>query len=357
MKRTALIVACGIAFTTAMVWAGAPPTQPDAQPEVVYSAEPWSGAYLGVDTQDITADRLDQLHLKEERGVEVTMVDQDAPAGKAGIREHDVILSINDQQVQSVEQLRRLIREVPPGRSISIGISRDGQVMTLKAQLAERNKMPYDDALNISPAISIPTIHIPPINMPEIDMPGIVVIHSPRSSGLMVENLTPQLGDYFGVKGGNGVLVRSVEKGSRGEQAGFRAGDIIVKINGSAVNDCSDFSRLLRGRATSKAAITVMREHKEQNLTLTLPEPRRSGSLSESKDCGHLSVESCGEALRSEMASLRAQVNNAGLNQLMPNLEHLKQEFDKQGREHREQWKNEMKTLHEDMRRHQQEFE
>src|SRR5579872_4889009 len=70
-----------------------------------YSSEDFGGgSYLGVDTRDITADRLSDLKLKEEHGVEVTLVDQDAPAGKAGLKEHDVILSINGSQVESVEQ-------------------------------------------------------------------------------------------------------------------------------------------------------------------------------------------------------------------------------------------------------------
>jgi S1-C subfamily serine protease len=91
---------------------------------------------------------------------------------------------------------------------------------------------------------------------------------------MMIENLTPQLGEFFGVKGGNGVLVRSVEKGSRAEQAGIKAGDVIVKINGSAVNDCSDFSRLLRSRTSTKATVVVMRDRREQTLTLNLPAKR-----------------------------------------------------------------------------------
>ena len=91
-----------------------------------------------MDTRDITADRVGPLQLKEENGVEMTMVDQDAPAGKAGIKEHDVILSVNGEKVESVEQLRRMIREIPSGRVVSIGISRDGQPLTLKAQLADR---------------------------------------------------------------------------------------------------------------------------------------------------------------------------------------------------------------------------
>ena len=106
-----------------------------------FSSEDWgSGSYLGVDTRDITPDRLAPLHLKDERGVEVTMVDQDAPAGKAGLKEQDVILTLNGTDVQSVEQLRRMIRETPPGRVVTLGVSRNGQPMTIKVELADRKK-------------------------------------------------------------------------------------------------------------------------------------------------------------------------------------------------------------------------
>src|SRR5271166_1709354 len=106
-----------------------------------FSSEDFGGgSYLGVDTRDITPDRLAALHLKDERGVEVTMVDQDAPAGKAGLKEQDVILTLNSTDVQSVEQLRRMIRETPPGRVVTLGVSRGGQMMTIKVELADRKK-------------------------------------------------------------------------------------------------------------------------------------------------------------------------------------------------------------------------
>ena len=176
-----------------------------------YSSEDFGGgSYLGVDTRDVTTDRLADLKLKEEHGVEVTLVDQDAPAGKAGVKEHDVILSLNGNQVESVEQLRRMIREIPPGRLVTLGISRGGQPVTLKAQLADRKKafamsgpgkafnfsMPAIPAIPAMPAM--PSVNAAPF-VPEIDMPvSIVVVHSSARSGLMVENLTPQLGDFFG---------------------------------------------------------------------------------------------------------------------------------------------------------------
>ncbi len=210
-----------------------------------FSSEDWGGdtSYLGVDTRDITPDRVSTLHLKDERGVEVTMVDQDAPAGKAGLKEQDVILTLDGESVQSVEQLRRMVRETPAGRVITLGISRNGQPMTIKVQLSDRKKGfaysygPEGKEFNFTmPAIP----PIPP--MPDIDIPiSIVVARSSGRSGLMVENLTPQLGEFFGAKDGNGVLIRSVEKGSRAEKAGLHAGDVIVKVNGEAIHDTGDF--------------------------------------------------------------------------------------------------------------------
>ncbi len=348
----------GLVVIVAMFGApGALPAQPGSQPYVFYGEEPWGGSYLGVDTRDVTPDRVSVLHLKEESGVEVTMVDQDAPAGKSGLKEHDVILTVNDQKVESVEQLRRMIRGVPPGRTVAIGISRDGQPMTLKAQLAERNKFASTDrSFNFTmPPVNIPAIHIPPINMPQIDVPSIDVIYSPRRSGMMIENLTPQLGGYFGVKGGNGVLVRSVEKGGPAEQAGLRAGDVVVKIDGSAVNDCSDFTRLLRSRKENKASITVMRDRKEQNLTLTLPEPRHSGSI---EKCGYLDEEACSQILeeRDEVAAMMPEIMTAEIKRIQPDMERAKKQIQEEILSHRDDLKKEMENMQQELREEQEEL-
>jgi serine protease Do len=342
-----------IAVVLATTPAALPAAQMTTQSFPFYGEEPWGGSYLGVDTQDVTSDRLGALHLKDERGVEVTMVDQDAPAGKAGLKQQDVILSINDQQVQSVEQLRRLIREIPPGRTIAIGISRDGQPMTLHAQLAERNKMPEMNFNFHGPNINVPVIHIPPINIPEIDVPNIVVVHAPRSSGMMIENLTSQLGEFFGVKGGNGVLVRSVEKGSRAEQAGIRAGDVIVKINGSAVNDCSDFSRLLRSRTSTKATVVVMRDRHEQTITLNLPEPKRTGAIQD-EDCEDLGETACVE-LKAGTAEIAAAMPamTADIKRIQPDLEQLRKQIEVEVRRQKPQMEKLQKEIREQARSHQ----
>jgi len=373
MKHVAQI-ACVLMVIFGSVSSARPASQLTSDPFVFYGEEPWGGSYLGVDTEDINSERLGALHLKDERGVEVTMVDQDAPAGKAGIKEHDVILSINDQQVQSVEQLRRLIHEIPAGRTIAIGISREGQPMTLRAQLAERNKMPGMN-FNFHPDIKVPVVHVPPINIPEMDIAtNVVVMHTPRSSGMMIENLTPQLGEFFGVKGGNGVLVRSVEKGSRAEQAGLRAGDVIVKINGTAVNDCSDFSRLLHSRATNKATVVVMRERREQTLTLSLPESKKTGALNY-EDCDLLEEAICADLneLTPEIAALGTGIT-ADIKRIQPELEKMKKQFQDEVRKQKPameklqkelkekvrsqtgEWQEDMEKLREDMEKQKEDF-
>lgn len=303
------------------------------------SDEAGGTSYLGIDTRDITPDRLSPLHLKEEQGVEITMVDQDAPAGKAGLKEHDVILTLNGEKVESVEQLRRLIRETPPGRVISLGISRSGQPMTVKVPLGDRKSgFGYgygygSDASNYH--FEMPAMPAMPA-IPDIDIPvSIVVVHSSARSGLMVENLTPQLGDFFGVKNGQGVLVRSVEKGSRADKAGFHAGDVIVKINGEPIHDSGDFSHALRSRKDNSASISILRDKKEQTITLTLPERRQGDLYWETLETPEIDAETQKELskLQCEMAHLRPQMEEA----YSRSMAEFGKDWEKQTREARKQ--------------------
>src|ERR1700733_2297884 len=254
---------------------------PTEQPFAFYSEDSGTSAYLGVDISDVTTERLSALKLKDEKGVEVTMVDQDAPAGKAGIKEHDVILTMNGTSIESGAQLRRMIHEMPPGRVVTFGLSRDGQPMTVKVQLGDKHQEFSMGHSMKDFHIQMPEIHIPDIDIPSINM---VVVTSSARSGLTVENISPQLGEFFGVKNGNGVLVRSVEKGSRAEKAGFHAGDVIVKVDDQPVHDTSDFMHAVKSRNGAAISVGVVRDKKEQNLNLSLPDKKESGDLLEEEE-------------------------------------------------------------------------
>jgi serine protease Do len=316
-------------------------------------------SYLGVDTRNVTTDRMADLKLKEERGVEITMVDQDAPAGKAGLKERDVILTVNGTEVESVEQLRRMIHEIPPGRMVMLSISRDGQPVTIKAQLASRKSgfalandgKAFKFAMPTMPAMpAIPAL-------PDMDIPvSVVVVHSSARSGLMVENLTPQLADFFGAKQGKGILVRSVDKGSRAEKAGFRAGDVIVRVDGESIDDTSDFTHALHNRKDNKdntVSIGIVRDKKEQTVTLTLPEHKQSEVIEETLEVPEIDAETRIDLREAadEVARIKPELERsaeelrrfktAEIERLGPEIEQSTREF----LEHKEELKKEMQEL------------
>jgi membrane-associated protease RseP (regulator of RpoE activity)/ribosomal protein S21 len=226
------------------------------------------GSYLGIGPQDVTSDRVSALKLKEESGVEVVTVDADAPAGKAGIKEHDVILTINGAKMESVEQLRRTIREMPPGRTISLGVSRDGQLTNFNVKLGERPSPRSWEIKNMEP--------VPP--MPPMAPEVYVSVNRSLGVGVAMQNLTPQLADFFGVKTGNGTLITSVTKDSPAAKAGLRAGDVVISVDKDPVHESSDLYNSLRSRKGSTVSLGVIREKREIKIALPVPD-RKTGKL------------------------------------------------------------------------------
>jgi serine protease Do len=335
----------------------------ESQPWVFSSEDSGTNSYLGVDIADVTTDRLAALKLKEEKGVEVTMVDQDAPAGKAGLKEHDVILTMNGVAIESGAQLRRMIHETPAGRTVTLGLSRDGQPMTVKVQLADKHKefafaTPHPDV-----HVNIPEIHVPDIDIPAMHM---IMVTSSARSGLTVENITPQLGEFFGVKNGDGVLVRAVEKGSRAERAGFRAGDVIVKINDHNVHDTSDFSHAVKSRNGNSVNVGVVRDKKEQKLTLTLPERKDSSFLLDEESFQEplIRAESALELseLQDQIAKLGPEMELATQNSrkamqaLRKSLCQQQKEFHKDSEKYKKEMRKQMEQLRIEMQRMKEEW-
>jgi membrane-associated protease RseP (regulator of RpoE activity) len=322
--------------------------QPD-MPSGMFGEE--SGSYLGIDTRDITHERMVALKLKEERGVEVTMVDQDAPAGKAGLREQDVILSFNGQPVEGQEELRRMIHETPPGRTVTLGISRNGEMITVKAQLANRRKLFQYPAMAVmagtNPLGTPPNFEMPA--MPSFDVPAIdVIVHSSVRGGLMVENLTPQLGDFFGVKNGQGVLVRSVEKGSPAERAGFHAGDVIVRVGDRPVADTSDWRNAMRQHASGSVPIGVMRDRKSLTINFTVPRQTGQAITVEPDVIAHVDM----SGLQAEMDKMRPEIERA-----QQQAREAQKEYWKNHEQMRKQVEEAVQQAQREVRLHQHEIE
>ena len=320
MKRTYLITALLVAANLSLAAQQAPRARHFIGTPVIVDSESSGHSYLGVGVSDLNSDRIQALKLKDDRGIEITQIDQDAPAGKAGLKQNDVIVGFNGTPVESAEQFKRLMRETPPGRTVSLDIVRDGQQQSVKVQLADRKKFessmwprePHDFAF--APPVVAPVPPMPP--MPA--MPAFprtweqTIVRARTTSGVTLESLSPQLGDYFGVKDGEGMLVRSVQKGSAAESAGLRAGDVIVRAGDQKITDSSDWNDALRNARGQKISVVIMRDKKEQTLSMTVP-PRRGPDSSALLDDSP-EVENAIEAAAGTLDSIGPEIEESWAN-------------------------------------------
>jgi serine protease Do len=237
-------------------------------------------SYLGIAVVEIEADRAKALHLKEARGVEVTCVDQDSPASKAGLKPGDVVLEYNGERVQGGEQFVRLVRETPPGHNVALVVVRNGANQTLTATIAQRQpaalafELDGDNfAMAVPPLPPMPPMQpLPGVRMP--DIPRAFMTWRSPALGIESESLNPQLAEFFGVK--DGVLVRSVIKDSSADKSGFKAGDVIIKVDGEKVASPREISSILQASRSKKTLpVTVIRRQKEVVLNVVLDENSR----------------------------------------------------------------------------------
>ncbi len=263
---------CVLSFAAQMFAAGQPGDSPRAHTAGNRVVVSHGSSYLGLAYVEITADRAKELHLKDEQGVEVTCVDTDSPAAKAGLKPGDVVLEYNGQRVEGGEQFIRLVRETPPGRTAKLSVWRGGVNQVLTATIGQRQPSVMallggnDVAMEPLPQ-EMPGMQI--FRMP--DMPRTLMSWRSPVLGIESEALNPQLAEFFGVK--EGVLVRLVNANSNAEKAGLKAGDVIIKVDGEKVVTPKEISSILQGARSKKSLpITVIRHQKEVVLNITLEE-------------------------------------------------------------------------------------
>lgn len=233
-------------------------------------------SWLGVETHDVTADTVKSYKLPAERGVVIGKVIADSPAAKAGLKENDVVTEVNGQRVESAATFRRLIREIPAGRTAQLTIWRDGHAQSLNVTLGhseERQRVWSSRAAPGNFAFRMPDI--PQVEIPEMNFGRMGIFASRPLLGIDAEDLSGQLGAYFGAPDGEGVLVREVNPGSPAEKAGLKAGDVITSIDGERVRGIGDLrEKLSAKRGDEKAGsvkIGVVRNKTEISLTAELP--------------------------------------------------------------------------------------
>jgi len=241
------------------------------------------GSWLGVNVGDINEERAAELGLEQAAGAEIQSVVPDSPAAEAGLVEGDVILKYQGERIEGVRQLTRMVRETPAGRITSLQVYSGGSTRMAQVKVAKREHQwdmrhegdPHFEHFEMPEMPEMPDIEIPEINIPRIM--AFVGLPSSARLGVVIDNLNEQLGEFFGVDDGKGVLVRSVVKGSRAEDAGIKAGDVIIEIDDVAISDSSDLRVALRDRRGESLQVTVVRERRQKRLSVAAPENDEKG--------------------------------------------------------------------------------
>jgi serine protease Do len=246
-------------------------------PGVFVSTDENGSGWLGVEIGEVTAEKAKDLKLTAQRGVVVMDVEPDGPAAKAGLKENDVITQYDGQVVEGTVQFRRLVRETPTGRTVALVISRNGATQNVSVELGERSaffekrmkgKMrDFDNAFAFSMPNQDFTLAMPPVDE---RMPSL---------GINAEDLSGQLGSYFGAPDGTGILIREVRSGTAADKAGLKAGDVIVKVDGKPIRTLADLRAELRGKSDQKTvALGIIRKSAEMNVTVGIEKPQPSES-------------------------------------------------------------------------------
>ena len=114
--------------------------------------------------------------------------------------------------------------------------------------------------------------------MGDLSVGGFAWAGSGRYIGASLMSLSKQLGDYFGVADGKGMLITSVKDDSPAAKAGLKAGDVIVEVDGKEISADHSLFTVLHDKKEGSITLTVVRDRNRQTFTVT-PEERKVGEV------------------------------------------------------------------------------
>lgn len=246
-----------------------------------------TGAYLGIRIADVDAEFVEEAGLPGEYGVHITSVVEEGPAAEAGLQDGDVIVRWNGERLESVAQLQRHMAETPPGRTVSVGVMRDGSQREFSIELADRRssfgetrvftvprervRMSRPDTEALRESMSQMRERLAErFESAEGQRGNFSIFMGRPRLGVGIQNMTDQLAEHFGVEGG--ALVTSVTEDSPAASAGIEAGDVIVAIAGQSVDGPGELLEALSEQDAGPVEVTVVRDGSRRSFTVELEE-------------------------------------------------------------------------------------
>ena len=177
--------------------------------------------WLGVSVQDLTPELAEHFGFTDTKGALVVSVLEDGPAQKGGIKEGDVIKKFGDEEIDNVRELISVVSKFEVGKRAKALVLRNNKQMSLGVEIGQR-----------------------PEDLEELEeIPSLV---DKAWRGIEVEEINSDLARRYRIKKTEGVVIVNIEPGSLADEAGLMPGDVIQKINNFAVNNLSDFQKIIK---------------------------------------------------------------------------------------------------------------
>jgi serine protease Do len=197
--------------------------------------------YIGIemDLQGVTPEKAKFFGLDKNQGVIVTRVIEDSPAAKGGLKDGDVIIKLNGQEVKNNQSFRTAVSQVEPGAKVELTVVRNNDQKDLTITVGSLND-----------SIMAPS-------------------ETAGKIGLEVQDITSDMADRFGLNSKEGVIVSKVTRGSIAEKAGLRPGMAILSVNRQRTNSVKEFNAAMK-KTKDKVLLLVRNEDYAQYIVLNL---------------------------------------------------------------------------------------
>jgi serine protease Do len=197
---------------------------------------------LGIIVQKVSSEIASSMNLKDARGVIVSQVQPGSAAARAGIKQGDVITTLNGAEVDDPNTFRNHVASSQPGATVTLNVLRNGQQQEIKAALGEftatKEAGDGDDSAGNSNNST-----------------------GTGKLGIGVQPVTPEVSQQLGLPAGTqGLVVGNVDSNGPAADAGIQEGDVLVQVNQQAVRSINDLQSALQKSGTRPALVLVNRK-------------------------------------------------------------------------------------------------